>query len=272
MSRTIKVLSHDLEIRAEDGDRLSDRLLAAGIPVSLYCSNRGLCGKCFVEVAGGSLPPPGKKEAAWIGQKHLADNHRLACQFVITGDLEINVPAAFTVRPVPVLPEIPRSVVAPDPAVRLYEVELSRPEISSPRSLLDQITDGLGIQDLRIAAGLLKKLPSVVDRGGSRVTVAVHLDREIVAVKPGIALDLNFGLAVDVGTTTLVMDLVDLDSGKTLDTEAALNSQVRRGADVISRITYVYGDPGKAAELRDLLLGTLNEMIGRLLGRNQCAS
>ncbi len=132
MSRTIKVLSHDLEIRAEDGDRLSDRLLAAGIPVSLYCSNRGLCGKCFVEVAGGSLPPPGKKEAAWIGQKHLADNHRLACQFVITGDLEINVPAAFTVRPVPVLPDIPRSVVAPDPAVRLYEVELSRPEISSP--------------------------------------------------------------------------------------------------------------------------------------------
>ncbi len=82
------------------------------------------------------------------------------------------------------------------------------------------------------------------------MTVAVHLDREIVAVKPGIALDLNFGLAVDVGTTTLVMDLVDLDSGKTLDTEAALNSQVRRGADVISRITYVYGDPGKAAELQ----------------------
>ncbi len=101
------------------------------------------------------------------------------------------------------------------------------------------------------------------------MTVAVHLDRQIVAVKPGSALDLNFGLAVDVGTTTLVMDLVDLDSGKTLDTEAALNSQVRRGADVISRITYVYGDPGKAAELRDLLLGTLNEMIGRLLGRKQ---
>ncbi len=133
MSRTIKVLSHDLEIRAEDGDRLSDRLLAAGIPISLYCNNRGLCGKCFVEVAGGGLPPPGKKEAAWIRQKNLAENYRLACQFVITGDLEINVPAAFTVRPVPVLPEIPRSVVAPDPAVRLYEVELPRPEISSPR-------------------------------------------------------------------------------------------------------------------------------------------
>jgi uncharacterized 2Fe-2S/4Fe-4S cluster protein (DUF4445 family) len=269
MSRTIKVPSYDLEIRAEDGDRLSDRLLAAGIPVSLYCNNRGLCGKCFVEVADGGLPPPGKKEAAWIRQKHLADNYRLACQFAITGDLEINVPAAFTVRPVPVLPEIPRSVVAPDPAVRLYEVELSRPEISSPRALLDQITDGLGIQDLRIAAGLLKKLPSVVDRGGSRVTVAVYLDREIVAVEPGSTLDLNLGLAVDVGTTTLVMDLLDLDSGKTLDTEAALNSQVRRGADVISRITYAYGDPRKAAELRDLLLGTLNEMIGRLLGRNQ---
>jgi uncharacterized 2Fe-2S/4Fe-4S cluster protein (DUF4445 family) len=269
MSRTIKVPSHDLEVSAEDGDRLSDRLLAAGIPISLYCDNRGLCGKCFVEVARGDLPSPGKKEAAWIRQKNLAENYRLACQYTITGDLVVNLPAAFTVRPVPVLPEIPRSIVTPDPAIRMYEVELSQPEISSPRSLFDQIAEGLGVREMRIPARLLRDLPAIVEKGRSRVTVAVHLDKEIVAVKPGSDLDRNFGLAVDVGTTTLVMDLVDLDSGKTIDTEAALNSQVRRGADVISRITYVYGNPGRAAELRDLLLGTLNEMVGRLLERAQ---
>jgi len=269
MSRTIKVSSPDLEIRAEDGERLSDRLLAAGIPISVYCDKRGLCGKCFVEVVSGSLPPPGNKEAAWIQQKSLGENFRLACQYEIAGDLEINVPAAFTVRPVPILPEIPRSFVAPDPAVRMYELDLARPEISSPASLFDLIAEGLGLEGLRIPAGLLKNLPAVVEKGGFRVTVAVHLDKEIVAVVPGSASGLNFGLAVDVGTTTLVMDLLDLDSGKTIDTEAALNSQVRCGADVISRITYAYGHPGKAVELRDLVLGTLNEMVGRLLGRSK---
>ncbi len=268
MSRTIKVPSHDLEIRAEDGDRLSDRLQAAGIPISVYCDRRGLCGKCFVEVLSGRLPPSGRKEAAWILQKSLGENFRLACQFTVAGDLEINVPAAFTVRPVPILPEIPRSVVTPDPAVRLYELELAQPSISSPRSLFDLLTDGLGLKGLTISAGLLKELPGAVEKGDSRVTVAVHFDSRVIAVEPGSALDRNFGLAVDVGTTTLVMDLLDLDTGRTVDTEAALNSQVRRGADVISRITYAYGNPGKAAELRGLVLGDLNGMIGRLLDRN----
>jgi len=269
MSRIVKVLSHGLEIRAEDGDRLSDRLQAAGIPISVYCSKRGLCGKCFVEVVGGSLPPAGKKETAWIEQKNLGENFRLACQFDIAGDLEVNVPAAFTVQPVPVLPEIPRSVVAPDPAVRMYELELPRPEIASPASLFDLVAEGLGLEGLKIPGGLLKDLPAAVEKGRSRVTVAVHLDKEIIAVEPGSALDRNFGLAVDVGTTTLVMDLLDLDSGRTLDTEAALNGQVRLGADVISRITYAYGNPAKAAELRRLVLGTLNDMIGRLLDRKK---
>src|SRR5690606_25839100 len=117
----------------------------------------------------------------------------------------------------------------------------------------DQIAEALGLPGLGIPAALLKDLPAVGERGGPRLTAAVYLDRDIIALEPGSALDRNFGLAVDVGTTTLVMDLLDLDTGRTLDTEAAINGQVRRGADVVSRITYVHGDPGKAAELRDLL-------------------
>jgi len=165
-----------------------------------------------------------------------------------------------------VLPEIPRSAVTPDPAVRKYELELPRPEISSPQSLFDTIADGLGLGSLRISPTVLSGLPSVVEEGRFDVTVAVHSDGEIISVEAG-AGSPNLGLAIDVGTTTLVMDLVDLDSGKTIDTEAALNGQAGRGADVISRISYAYGKPDRVAELRKLALGTLNEMIGRLLGR-----
>jgi uncharacterized 2Fe-2S/4Fe-4S cluster protein (DUF4445 family) len=271
MSWTIKVLSHGLSIRSADGKILSDRLLDAGIPVSIYCNKRGLCGKCFVEVVSGKLPSPGGKEEFWIKQKGLGDNSRLACQYQVTGDLEINVPSASIVQAVPVLPNIPRSVVAPDPAVRKYELELARPEISSPRSLFDLITEGLGNAGLRIPVDLLRDLPHAVDKGGFLVTVAVHGESEIIAVEPGSTLSANLGLAIDVGTTTLVMDLVDLDTGKTLDTEAALNGQVRRGADVVSRITYAYGNLQRAAELRSLVLETLNGMIGRLLARSRIA-
>jgi len=268
MSRIIKVLSHGLSLRSEDGEILSDRLQAAGIPLSVYCNKRGLCGKCFVEVVGGPLPPPGGKEAFWIKQKGLGSEFRLACQYRIAGDLEINVPAASVVQAVPVLPNLPRSFVAPDPAVRKFVLELPQPEISSPRSLFDLIIEGLGAGRLGTPVSLLSDLPRVVEAGRFTVTVAVHAESEIIAVEPGDTLEANFGLAIDVGTTTLVMDLVDLDSGKTLDTEAALNSQVKLGADVISRITYAYGNPSKAAELRALVLETLNGMIGRLLGRN----
>jgi uncharacterized 2Fe-2S/4Fe-4S cluster protein (DUF4445 family) len=271
MRWTINILSHGLLVHADDGTILSDRLQAAGIPISVYCNKRGLCGKCFVEVVGGELPPPSAKEESWIKVRGLTEDFRLACQLQVTGDLEINVPAASILQAVPVLPSIARSAVTPDPAVRKYEITLARPEIASPSSLFDKITESLEAPTLEVPASLLADLPRVVQEGRFTITVAVHAEREIIAVEPG-AAPANLGLAVDIGTTTLVMDLVDLDSGKTIDTEAALNGQVGRGADVISRITYAYGHPERAAELRGLVLDTLNEMIGRLLKRNGAAS
>jgi uncharacterized 2Fe-2S/4Fe-4S cluster protein (DUF4445 family) len=271
MSWTIKVLSHGLRIHADDRTVLSDRLQAAGIPISVYCNKRGLCGKCFVEVVSGEFLPPSAKEEFWIKEKRLGENFRLACQLRITGNLEIKIPAASILEAVPVLPNIARSAVIPDPAVRKYEIELARPEISSPQSLFDLITEGLAAGALKVPATLLADLPRIVEEGRFTITVAVHAESEIIAVEPGASLA-NLGLAVDIGTTTLVMDLVDLDSGRTIDTEAALNGQVRRGADVISRIAYAYGHPERAAELRALVVGTLNEMIARLLKRNGAGS
>jgi uncharacterized 2Fe-2S/4Fe-4S cluster protein (DUF4445 family) len=224
MIHTIKVLSHGLQISAEAGAILSDVLQAAGIPLSVYCDRRGLCGKCFVEVVGGPLPSPSARESRWIKDRRLHPDSRLACQLRVSSDLAINVPPASIVRAVPVLPEIPRSAVTPDPAVRKYELEIPKPEISSPQSLFDTIADGLGLAGLRIYPTVLSGLPGVVEEGRFDVTVAVHSDGEIISVEPR-AGSPNLGLAIDVGTTTLVMDLVDLDSGKTIDTEAALNGQ-----------------------------------------------
>jgi uncharacterized 2Fe-2S/4Fe-4S cluster protein (DUF4445 family) len=269
MNYTIKILSHGRTVTAEKNELVADAIQKAGLPLSLYCNRRGLCGKCFIEILKGKMPSPSDRERSWLSQKKLGDHYRLACQFEIAGDLEINVPAASTVEDIPILPSISRSAIAPDPAVKKYFLEIQAPEIASPQSLFELILAALDVDHLKIPLGLLKDLGRKLEVGGFKVTVAVHREKEIIAVEPGNTVDRNFGLAVDVGTTTLVMDLVDLDSGKTLDTEAALNSQVKRGADVISRIAYAFGDPGKADELRDLVLDTLNRMIGRLLARNR---
>jgi uncharacterized 2Fe-2S/4Fe-4S cluster protein (DUF4445 family) len=116
---------------------------------------------------------------------------------------------------------------------------------------------------------ILRGLGSTLKEAGQKVTVIVHREAEVIAVEPGNTLGQNFGLAVDVGTTTLVMELVDVESGRTLDIEAALNSQSKRGADVISRLTYALAETKHPAELRDLVLGTLSQMARRLLVRNR---
>ncbi len=269
MSYTVKILSHGRTVVAEKNELLADAVQRAGLPLSLYCNKRGLCGKCFVEILKGKTPAPGNRELSWLSQKKLGEGYRLACQFEIASDLEINVPAASTVEDIPILPSIRRSFITPNPAVKKYYLEIQAPEIASPQSLYELILAGLDADHLKIPLGLLKDLGRRLEVGRFKVTVTVHREKEIIAVEPGNTLDRNFGLAVDVGTTTLVMDLVNLDSGKTLDTEAALNSQVKRGADVISRIAYAFGDAAKAAELRDLVLDALNRMIGRLLFRNR---
>jgi len=269
MAYTIRVASHGRTVTAEEKDNLADKLLEAGVPLNLYCNKRGLCGKCFVEILSGPRPEPGEKERLWLEQKALSADCRLSCQYEVTGDLVLNIPASSTRENIPILPSIPRSSIVPNPAVRKYDLEVSGAEISSPDSLLEGILRGLGVESLKVPLDSLRKVGPALKESGGKVTAVVHRESEIIAVEAGRTIDRNFGLAVDIGTTTLVMELVDLESGKTLDMEAALNSQSRRGADVISRITYALSENKNAAELRELVVDTLNQMVQRLLVRNR---
>jgi len=269
MTHTIRVPSHGQTIAAEKKDLLADKLQQAGIPLNLYCNKRGLCGKCFVEIVAGRRPDPGERERFWLKQKDLSADHRLSCQYEVEGDLVVNVPVSSTYENVPILPIIPRSAVAPDPAVKKYYLELPKAEISSPHSLFERILTGLAAKPLKISIDTLRELGRTLKEAGQRVTVTVHWESEVIAVEPGNTIGQNFGLAVDVGTTTLVMELVDVESGRTLDMEAAFNSQSRRGADVISRLTYALAETKNAAELRELVLETLNQMARRLIVRNR---
>ncbi|MBM3285481.1 MAG: 2Fe-2S iron-sulfur cluster binding domain-containing protein, partial [Candidatus Aminicenantes bacterium] len=225
MACVIKVLSHGRTISVRKGEMLAEVLRRAGIPLVLFCNQRGLCGKCAVEVVKGKQPKPAEKEKFLWKQKSLPRNQRLSCVLEIQSDLEINVPSSSVLQEVPILPAVPRSSVFFDPAVKQYVLDIAPPRISAPRSLLELVFEGLGVKHMEISPHLLRELGPRLEQAKYKVAVIVHRDNEILDLRPAKEAPRLFGLAIDVGTTTLVVELVELDTGKTVDTQAALNAQ-----------------------------------------------
>lgn len=268
MAVTVKVISHGRTLPAKPGERLADVLDRAGIPLPFFCNKRGLCGKCFVEVLRGRLRPASAKEKFWQEQKGLSQKYRLACLLEVGGNLEIWVPEEFIAREVPILPRLSSATVKLNPAVKKYVLELRPPELEEPISLFENILEELGADHLKIPIHLLRKLGPTLEKANHRVVVVTHRDKEILTLEPLSPSFRILGLAIDVGTTTLAAELVDLESGKTLDVAATLNDQARRGADVISRITQAMSGSTNALELTSLILNSLNRVVSRMLRRN----
>jgi len=268
MALRIKVISPARTVRAKPGERLADALERAGIPLRLDCNKRGLCGKCFVEVLHGQLPPAAAKEKFWQKQKGLDKNYRLSCLLEVKDNLEIRLPEESIPQEVPILPRLSPATVKVNPAVKKYVLELQPPGLESPTSLFEKMLVELGTDHLRISLHLLRQLGPKVAKADYKVVAVTHRDKEILAVEPASDSPRVLGLAVDVGTTTLAVELIDLESGQTIDAAATLNDQARRGADVISRITQAMSGGIRAFELTSLVLNSLTRLVGRLTRRN----
>jgi uncharacterized 2Fe-2S/4Fe-4S cluster protein (DUF4445 family) len=269
MKYSLKIISHDKTIKTAKNDLLADKIQEAGINLSAYCSKRGLCGKCFVEIIDGKLPPPLEKENSFLKQKKLSKNHRLACLYKIQGDLSVKVPQESLIQETTILTTGIRQQFLIDPPVKKYHLQLAKPGISAPDSIAELFQTYLRERNLNFPLNLLKKLPDILERNRYDITVVMHKENEILNVERGDTTAYNFGLATDIGTTTLVVELVDLNTGETKDTSTAMNSQVKFGADVVSRISYAFHNQKNLEELRNSIIKTLNKMITQLLKRNR---
>jgi len=271
MSPIVTILPDGPSVRAAEGEGLADALRRAGVPLSLYCGGRGLCGKCLVEIAGGALPPAAEDERRLLERRGLMTGRfRLACRQVVGGDLEIRVPAGSLLPRMPVLSRGVERSFDLDPAVRKIPIVLPRPTLAEPEALFDQVRALFPGESLAASPAALRSLVRAWDKAGpdGPLTAVIYQGRELLAVEPGDTSNRAFGLALDLGTTTVVAELVDLISGRILDTAAGLNAQAAYGADVVSRLTAAFGRPDKAAELRRVLLESLNGLIAGLCGRN----
>jgi uncharacterized 2Fe-2S/4Fe-4S cluster protein (DUF4445 family) len=257
------------------GANLLDAARSMGVEIEAICSGRQTCGKCQVIVeegyfpkhgltsAAGHLSSPDGREAHYWDKYPRGAGRRLACACEVRGDLMVFVPAESQARKQVVRKAAADRPILVDPAIRLYYVEVEPPTLEDPLGDWDRIAGELerrfGLAGVRLDPALLGNLQALIRAGDWKVTVTVWQGREAVRVQPGYHEE-AYGLAVDVGTTTLAMHLCDLRTGAVLATVSQMNPQVAYGEDLMSRVSFVDNRPDGLAILHDALIEALNRL------------
>ena len=204
-----------------------------GIAIDSTCGGHGTCKKCKVRVLEGELPVSAVDPRAFTPDE-LRDGWRLACRAPARGDIVIEVPPLQT-RPKAALVGVGRHVIL-RPAVQKRHLVLEEPSLEDQRSDLARVLDELEDLEPRVGLPVLKKLGKVLRSSGFDLT-AVVVDDELIDVEPGDTTARRFALAFDLGTTTVVATLLDLETGTPAAVTSMLNRQQPFGADVISRVS-----------------------------------
>ncbi|MCU0243537.1 MAG: ASKHA domain-containing protein [Acidobacteria bacterium] len=264
---TVTILPDRTKVRARAGEVLADVLARAGVSLSLYCHKRGICGKCAVRVLAGPLPFPGALEASLLESRGLGPDHRLACLYTVTSDLVVETLPGSRLESVRVLEEGLPSAVLVDPAVRKLPIVLEKPSLYAPASAADSLRAALRTPDLVLPLAALAKLGGQSLSPARRFTAVLYEDREVLDLEPEDSSGEAYGLAVDLGTTTVAAELVDLRTGRTVDRGAAVNAQASYGADVVSRITFAFENPDNLRRLRQAAIHLINDMAASMCRR-----
>ena len=247
-----------------------------GVDIDSVCGGRGICGRCQVTVSGGQfakfgitsaadhLTPPAEAEALYAGKHGLADGRRLSCAALIAGDAVIDVPADSLLHKQIVRKRAEARAVEIDPVVKLHYVEVAEPTIEDQESDVGRLSRALagqwGLGDARCGVRVVRTLSGALREGAWTVTAAVREGAEVIAVWPGFR-DRAYGLAVDVGTTTIAAHLCDLASGDVLASDGAMNPQIRFGEDLMSRISYIQLNPDSAPQLTAAVRRAIGDLI-----------
>jgi uncharacterized 2Fe-2S/4Fe-4S cluster protein (DUF4445 family) len=255
------------------GTPLLQAARSLGVDVDSVCGGRALCGRCQVLVMEGEfakhgvsssathLSPISATEQNFSRRRPLAPGRRLSCQARIEGNLVVDVPADSQVHRQVVRKAAEAREITLDPITRLYYVEVREPDMHDPSGDLQRVVQALEkewqLKDLRCDLAVLQTLQPVLRKGEWKITAAVRGGREIVGVWPGLHEHI-YGLAIDVGSTTIAGHLCDLESGEIVAAGGLMNPQIRFGEDLMSRVSYSMMHPGGAAQMTEAVRGALN--------------
>jgi uncharacterized 2Fe-2S/4Fe-4S cluster protein (DUF4445 family) len=227
-----------------------------GIAIDSTCGGHGTCKKCRVKIAD-NAPAPTSLDIRAYTAGELRDGWRLACRTIATRDTTVEVPP-LTTRPKAATVGVGRQVIL-RPAVQKRYLELAEPDLADQASDLERVLAQLDDLEPRAELPVLRTLGRTLRAADYKVT-AVVVDDVLIAVEPGDTTDRRFGIAFDLGTTTVVATLLDLGTGTPAAVAATLNKQQPFGADVITRISATMMDPGALDKLQALAQETLAEL------------
>ncbi|WP_323770288.1 ASKHA domain-containing protein [Antarctobacter sp.] len=241
-----------------------------GVDLDSVCGGRGICSKCQITPSYGDFPKHGvhveqnalsdwnKVEARYDEKRGLKPGRRLGCQATVQGDVVIDVPPESQVHRQVVRKAATARVIEMDPATRLYYVEVQEPDMHEPTGDLERVARALAAQwdipEISTEFSTLAKLQPILRKGSWKITVALHKDDKdsvprLVAAWPGLHEGGIYGLAIDLGSTTIAAHLTDLETGEVKASSGIMNPQIRFGEDLMSRVSYAMMNPGGDVEM-----------------------
>jgi uncharacterized 2Fe-2S/4Fe-4S cluster protein (DUF4445 family) len=256
----IRFLPQDKALQVDSGSNLLDVARAASIEIESHCDGMGTCAKCLVRQIDGSPEELHPDELRLISKERLAQGVRLACRLKATQS------AIFQVMHREEKHRILSEGIMPDytldPKIRKVCLELAKPGLEDSLDDISRIERALGLKfSERVPLSVLQKAPGIL-RSNSFKTTLILSGENLIGLEPGDTSHLCYGIAVDIGTTTIVLSLHDLATGTELATGSMINPQKIHGLDVLSRIQHVREHEDGLGNLRSLVVKGIDSLIG----------
>ncbi|MEG6571677.1 ASKHA domain-containing protein [[Clostridium] cellulosi] len=251
-------------VMAKRGETLLNVLQENNLIGDFPCAGNGTCGKCRVKVVSG-VAEVTDEDRTHLTHREIEEGYRLSCRLKITSPIEIsvsNVPQDYLI-----LTQGKKKKIKIASPVRKCHIVLKKDDFNDGRSDLKRVSDSMGINRITANPAVLRDLNKKIKLSGCDFTVTTY-NNTLIDVESGDTTSSKFGIAVDIGTTTVVSFLIDLSSGKIIDKEAETNSQRRYGADVISRIDFTDKNSDGTQILSNLIKNQINGMVDSMCTRS----
>lgn len=251
-----------------------------GVDLDTICGGRGICDRCQINLTTGNHPkhninsklthltPPTTAERQYFNLKETdTPTRRLGCQAQLLGDAVIDIPPESQAHRQVVRKRAQTQTITLRPALRLYYVEVPQPNMHDPSGDLQRLIDALefewNLTNLQPDFHLLPTLQPTLRADNWKVTAAIYQDRHLIALYPGFK-PRAYGIAIDVGSTTIAAHLTDLSDGKILTSAGQMNPQIRFGEDLMSRVSYAMMNPGGEIDMTQAVQQALQNLITQL--------
>ncbi|SEO27287.1 Uncharacterized 2Fe-2 and 4Fe-4S clusters-containing protein, contains DUF4445 domain [Gemmobacter aquatilis] len=256
-----------------------------GVDLDSVCGGRGICSKCQISPGYGEFPKFGihvddealtewnAVEERYKSKRGMLDGRRLGCQAQVMGDVVIDVPPESQVHKQVIRKSATQRDIVMDPATRLLYIEVAEPDMEEPSGDFERVVQALReqwqVDAVEADLALLRRLQPVLRKGAWKITVALHKGNHdarhrILEIWPGFHEGGIYGLAIDLGSTTIAAHLCDLRDGAVLASSGLMNPQIRFGEDLMSRVSYAMMNPGGDVEMTRTVREAINALAATI--------